>query len=273
MSRRRNRRQEKIQRKNTIGILLIVSVAILLGVAFFYQMLDSAQRENIDKNTFCPKRDLAAITAVMIDVTDPLSAIQQASLKNELQKIRDGVNAREKLEIYTVGDTASQTLTPAFSMCNPGRGREANSISENPKLVEKHWIEAFDKPLEGILSNLLSTPEAKFSPILESLQSVVVTVLNNPNNQDAERTLIIASDMIHYTKDFSLYHPGANYQQLRISDYFRKIHSDMRNVKVEILLFRRTTATHVQDASFIKFWEDYFADQGATLDRIYSISG
>lgn len=273
MSRRRSRRAQRARKKNLGGYILIAVVAVALVAAFAVQSMKSKEAAQFDKITFCPKDGAHSVTAIMIDQTDALSAIQQASLRNELQKVQDEIPTHGKLEIYAVGNTVSKTLAPVFSMCNPGRGKDINPLFGNPQRVERQWKEAFAKPIDDILSALLNAPDAKESPILESIQSITVTAFNNPASERAERRLIVASDMIHYTPQLSLYHLPSDFASLRETDYIKKMHSDLRDVKVELLMFRRSNGAKVQNQEFIQFWDDFFKDQGASLERVYSISG
>ncbi len=273
MSRRKSRRTKRAQKKNIGGYILIAVVAIALVAAFVVQNSKRQEAGRFDKATYCPKDGDISVTVIMIDQTDPLSPIQQASLRNELEKVRDEIPTHGKLEIYAVGTTVSETLKPVFSMCSPGHGKDVSSIDANPQLVERRWKEAFDKPLDGILKKLLSAPGAKESPILESIQSIAVTAFNKPSSEKATKQLIIASDMIHYTSEFSLYQPPAEYATLREKDYFKKMRSHLQDVDVEVLMFRRTNGLKVQNKEFIDFWDAFLSDQGATVKRVYPISG
>lgn len=273
MSRRKNRRAQRAQKKNMGGFILIGVVAVALLAAFAVQTAKHQEADRFDKTTFCPKDGDTSITVIMIDQTDPLSPVQQASLRNELEKVRDGIPTHGKLEIYAVGTTVSETLKPVFSMCSPGHGREVSGLDANPQLIERRWKESFDKPLDKILEKLLSAPAAKESPILESIQSIAVTTFNKPSSEKAAKQFVIASDMIHYTPEFSLYQPPSNYEELRETDYFRKMRSHLQDVDVEILMFRRNNALKVQNKAFVDFWDAFFSDQGATVKRVYPISG
>lgn len=271
---RRNRRSKRKNQKNAVGIVLIVFVVLaIIGAVAFYEYQTSSSNK-IDHATFCPINGNTAITSILIDETDRLSPVQQASLRNELQKIRDDVPKHGKLEVYLISNTRQHVLHPILSICNPGRGAEANKYYQNPKLIERKWKESFDKPLNKILLSLSDLHESKESPIFESIQSIAVSTFSHPDNQRAEqRRLIIASDMLQYTSEFNLYHGGYNFQSDKNTPYFRKIHADLRNVEVDILLLQRARAKNIQGKEFINFWYEYFNAQNATLKRIYRITG
>ena len=79
--------------------------------------------------------------------------------------------------------------------------------------------------------------------------------------------------MLQYTHEFDLYHQKYNFQQEKNGNNFRKVHADLRNVDVHILLFRQINNKNIQGKQFIKFWRDFFDGQHATINRIYSITG
>ncbi len=268
-----SRYKKRARKNNNIGIIMIAVVAVALVAAFVVQNSKRQEANRFDKATFCPKNGDTSITVIMIDQTDPLSPVQQASLRNELEEVRDKIPTHGKLEVYAVGTTVSQTLKPVFSMCSPGNGKDVSGFDANPQLIERRWKEAFDKPLDRILDKLLSAPAAKESPILESIQSIAVTTFNKPSSAHATKQFIIASDMIHYTPEFSLYQQPSDYDELRKTDYFRKMRAHLDAVNVKVLMFRRTTGPNVQDEAFINFWTKFFNDQGAIVEGVDAIDG
>ena len=99
---RKNRRSKRKNHKNTLGILLIAFVVFaIIGAVAFYAYQTSSNNK-IDQVTFCPMNGNTSITSILIDETDRLNPIQQASLRNELQKIRDEVPKNGKLEVYLI---------------------------------------------------------------------------------------------------------------------------------------------------------------------------
>lgn len=271
---KKNRRHKRKNNKNILGVFLIAFVVVVIISLITFYSFKTSSNNKIDKSTYCRSDGNDSITAILIDETDRLNAIQQASLRNELQKIRDEVPKNGKLEVYLVSNTKRHILHPILSICNPGRATEANKYYENPLRIERKWKEDFDKPLSKVFLSLSCVHESKESPIFESIQSISVGTFNHPDNQHAQqRRLIIASDMLQYTHEFDLYHQKYNFQQEKNSNYFRKVHSDLRNVDVDLLLFRRMNGKNIQGKQFINFWNEFFNAQNATMNRIYVITG
>ncbi|QLZ68963.1 hypothetical protein FOLKNPGA_01743 [Legionella sp. PC1000] len=273
MKKRSSRRSKRVRKKNIFGASLIFLVLICISVAVSVYLSQKKNSINIDPTTFCPVNGSPFVTAILIDETDQLSPIQQASLKNELQKIRDEIPKYGKIEVYLIGNTKKNLLKPILSLCNPGRGDHANKLYQNARLIEKKWKDAFNNPMDKIISSLSDVSTSDESPIMESIQSISVSSFNNANNKNAKFRLIIASDMLQYTDGFNLYHLNTNTLTSFNSEYLKQMHSDLRDVKVEILLFRRTTSKKLQGHQLINFWEAFFNNQGAFIDRIYAITG
>lgn len=271
---RKNRRYKRRNNKNIFGVFLIVFVVIAIISLITFYMYQTSSNSKINQSTYCPLNGNSSITTILIDETDRLNPIQQASLRNELRKVRDEVPKNGKLEVYVISNTKTHVLHPILSICNPGRGSDANGYYQNPKRIERKWKEDFDKPLTRILRSLSDVHESKESPIFESIQSIAVSTFNHPDNQNAQqRRLIIASDMLQYTHEFDLYHQKYNFQQEKNNNNFRKVHADLRNVDIDILLFRQMNSKNIQGKQFIKFWHQFFDGQHATINRIYSITG
>ena len=263
------RKSRKIAQNNIWGYVF-GSIAALFFLSVF--LLKQTQiKEDYNFETFCPVKGPQSVTTVIIDQTDSLSPIQQTSLRNELQKLKDQIPYHGKLEIYPIGSTVSEVIRPVFQMCNPGRGKDIDLLFGNQKRVESRWTEEFNKPIEEILTSLLSAPKESESPIMASIQSVSVTSFKNPQNQDSKRKLVIASDMLQFDDGLSLYKKIPSYAVFKQTEYGRRMRSDMRGVSVEILMIRRPVEISTEE--LLTFWEDFFKDQGAVVDRVYAITG
>jgi hypothetical protein len=271
---KKNKKYKRKNNKNVFGIFLMFIVfAIIISLIAYYRHQSSSNKK-INQSTYCPVDGNSSITVILIDGTDKLNPIQQASLRNELQKVRDEIPKNGKLEIYLVNNTKEHVLKPILNICNPGRGAEANEYYQNPKLIERKWEENFNQPLTKILLSLSEIRESKESPIFESIQSIAVSTFNHPDNQYAQqRRLIIASDMLQHTNQFDLYHKKYEFPQEKDIHNFKKVLADLRNVDIDILLFQQMSNKNTQGKQFIKFWNDYFNHQHATINRIYAITG
>jgi hypothetical protein len=259
---------------NVVGSILIGCCLFVAGAVLLYSQTQKSALAAIDKTTMCPRDLLESVTAILIDNTDSLTPIQKASLRNELTKVLDSIPKSGRLDIYSVQSTQGGTIKASFSMCSPGRGSEVSELNGNPKRVEKRWRDEFNAPAWKSIDSLLEVSTRDESPLLESIQSISLTALRDPSVSDsAERRLVIASDMIEFSKGLNMYKGIPASDEFLKGETFRRVKGDLRGVKIETLLLRRATAGKVQGSSLVLFWRDVFFAQAGSPDRFYQITG
>ena len=137
-------RKKRKRAQDRIGIALIVLVVLVIaggGAAYFYLQ---QTRVALDETTLCPKDGARTLTVVLVDRTDPLTAIQRAALRQRLEEIKDSLAQYSALKIYSVEPIRETLLRPVVDLCNPGRGEDIDPWFGNPRLVEKQWRERFE---------------------------------------------------------------------------------------------------------------------------------
>jgi len=220
----------------------------------------------------CPVDGPTGLIVLLVDTTDPLNPIQQADLKNQLERLKDGMPQYYALEVYTVSEPKDGLLKPLGArVCNPGNGRDASELTSNPRLIKERWEKRFSSPLEDLFTKMLVVPPAKESPIFESIQSVAVTAFGGLSESTSHRTLVIVSDMLQNMPEYSQYHEIGSFQQIQHSAYYQRIKPDLRGVDVELYYIRRDQ--NVKADKHILFWQDYFAAAGATLTHVVRLEG
>jgi hypothetical protein len=86
-----------------------------------------------------------------------------------------------------------------------------------------------------------------------------------------ERRLIIISDMLHNTPQFSMYRGPVDYETFAASKYGRKAQLELRDVEVE--LHYLINNPQLQTKRNLKFWEDYFIKAGAQIVAVRPMEG
>jgi hypothetical protein len=257
-----------------VGILLILVVLIVGGAIIYYSRSEKAALAALDAKTGCPKTGIESVTAVLIDNTDSLTQIQKASLRNEITAVVNRVPKGGRLDIYSVQSTQDGTIKPSFLRCSPGKGENASEITENPRKIERKWKEEFNDGAWNAIDGLLEITARDESPLLESMQSISLTSFRDPSvSESAERRLVIASDMIEFSKGLNMYKGVPASEEFLKGEVFRRVKCDLRGVKVDTLLLRRVTAAQAQSGSLVLFWRDVFFAQKALPDRFYQITG
>lgn len=264
MSRRnnsRNRKNTRERKEDFWGILMLIFSGILaLGGIGTYFYLKSNVVE-IDKRSLCPISGATSVTALLIDATDSLSIQQKQAFLTTFQNLRDSIPLYGRLDLYFIHNTQASLLKPTVSLCNPGHGDEINPLYGNPRHVEKTWQEGFSQPLEREISQLLEASPEKESPILESVQSVVLTSLSEPSFRDKPKKLILVSDLMQHTSSFSLYRGSPAIDDLLQNKSFAQMKSDLQDIDMSVWMLTRENA--LSRSKLVELWQRIFAEQGA----------
>jgi hypothetical protein len=241
-------------------VLIASAVALLLlligtGVALKYG------HQATDRVTGCPTDRHDSVTAVLIDLTDPVNPVQAAALRNALLKIRNQVPRYGRLELYPLRPTTTSALVPVFLGCSPGSGRDVDSrLYGNPELADRLWRTQFANRIEAVIAELTRLPAQDSSPVFEGIQSVAVTSFGTPLAERAStKRLVVISDMIHHTSQLSMYQSAPDFLNFRRSPYFARSKPMLRGAQVDVYLVVRDTLRNVQRPPLYKFWVEFFA--------------
>lgn len=269
---RRSPASDRISKGRIIGVCLGVLGVTIVGGVLAATLYVKSTTVSLDPETGCPKNaPPSEVTAVIIDGSDILTPVQVASIRNEISSYRNEVAKHGALELYAVGRTEDAVLRPLFLACNPGDPKELSELTSSIRLATRKWQEGFIKPLDDALTEAIPSTEQSTSPIMETIQSVAVTAFGPPERKGIPRRLIIVSDMMQNTSAFSHYR-GGGYEQFKKAAA-KKMMVDLRDVVVEILYVRRESVTKWQGGEHIKFWDQYFIENGTNINRAYSITG
>lgn len=274
---RRPNRREKSRSAGRKAIVVLVALSLaVIGIGYFYFSARAETRPTNSAN-FCPTdaKGPSSVTDILLDRTDPFTPTQQAAIRDRLNDVEDRTSQYDMIEIYTVEPTKTKLLQPEFSMCNPGRGEGISKWTGNPELMEGRWKRIFATPLQNLLDSILTTETARISPIMESIQSIVVTRLGSQAmiSKKIPRRLIIISDLLQYVEGYSQYKPTVNYDQFKATPYYDHLRTDMSGIAIEIWYVRRERTLKYQAQEHLDFWRSYFLDQGGEIDKIWYVPG
>lgn len=265
-----NQRSLKTKRRNKKQVLGWIyggfGVAIIIGIIVTSVKLNLGKVET-DPISGCPKTGYPTITAVLVDLSDPINPVQAAALHNALLKVRNEVPKYGRLEIYPLKSTATSTIEPLFFGCSPGSGRDVDSrFYGNPDLADRHWKQEFADKVDSVIGELKTIQQQNISPIMEGLQSVTVTSFGPPLSQAAsEKRVILVSDMIHHTTELSMYRGVPDFEKFKMTQYFPRVRPAFRNAKVDVFLIVRDTQNNIQKPQLYKFWVEFVDASGGFL--------
>ena len=237
-------------------MLVVVVLAAVIG-GFIFSILN--EPEGTDE-TLCPvKSGPAAGLAVLLDLTESLKKVQHERLRGLLdRRIVDAV-PNTLIAVGTVRADAGARGAD-FVSCKPKVGDQANELYENPRMIAERYRTKFRQPFDAIVSGMLRSPAADSSPIMESLQALLVGA---PGFVDAKypRRVIIVSDLLQHSATFSFYR-GDNWRRFVRSPNAQRLAGRLEGVEVEICRVPRPGA-RVNKAEVEDFWVNYFDQAGA----------
>jgi hypothetical protein len=244
---------------------LVVCIIFLAVGGFIWLRMSAAARPVLDKQTLCPTSGARSVTVVLLDTSDQWPEITREEVRKRLEKIAAHVPDYGLLELRLL-DPGVPGGRVTFSKCNPGDGSNLDEITGNPEMARKLWLEQFDAPLKVALEQTLAQSETKTSPVLSTAQRIAV------ERFDGERpgSLILISDMIEYTSDYSQYNGDLSYEHYKGTAAYKKQHTDLKGAGVTILYVQRL---RVDSKNHIQFWLDWIADNKGKLDDAVKLQG
>jgi hypothetical protein len=229
-------------------------------------MFRSGSKE-VSRSDGCSTDKYDSVTAVLVDLTDPLSPVQAAALKNALEEVRNSIPKYGRLEIYPLRPIATSTIAPLYAACSPGNGNDVGRhLYTNPEMADRQWRKQFADKVDGVVSEITSAKPSDTSPVLEGIQSVSVTAFGRPIAVNAEqKRLVIISDMIQYTSGLSMYQGAPQFSSFKDTAYYNTVRAELRGAKVDVYLIVRDTRREVQKPPLYKFWVEYISSADGYL--------
>ena len=265
MSRRKSRRQRKMQRQAMVNFAIVV--AAVAAVAYFVLR---AQPAPYDEVSLCLISDeLPPHTAIILDKTDEYSQIQADLIAAVIRRTGDKLDTGERLTLFELDADGKFDPRGRFSLCNPGRGAQVNPLFSNPEIIEERYLERFEGPLDEVLIDLIEPKEAPSSPILEALARLAQT--ENFSDEAPSRKIVIVSDMLQNSETFTSYGGGGALPQSIPDAYdtadaiLRTFGNGLRGTELEIRLIPRERFVDMQRGALKNYWDDVFDELGVRV--------
>ncbi|MBA4204514.1 hypothetical protein [Pannonibacter phragmitetus] len=269
MARRRKKKSNGSTGVIIAGVAISVLSAALIG-GFIY-LRTTASTVALDRESLCPLTGPASVTAILLDVTDPISDVTALDLRNEFQILVAGVPQGGLIQVYALTDQEGR-LVKTFSGCNPGDGSTVGEWTSNPRMVQARWEAGFEKPLRDLADRLREGNAGKQSPIMAAVQRINVEAFGLPEHQSVPKTLVVASDMIEHTASFSMYRDGADFVRYEGSEARQKFRSPLSGVVVRILEFQRP-GMRFTDEDLARFWSQWVSSNMGELTSFKRLQG
>ncbi|MDR3465104.1 MAG: hypothetical protein P4M07_04085 [Xanthobacteraceae bacterium] len=251
--------------------LLVLAVAAFGALAYFY--IAVPQPPQLDAGTLCPVKGPAGITVVLVDTSDDLPDTTKRQVLGMLDDLITGLPDYHKLDIRVLDIPAARSRS-LFSKCNPGDGAGLSEWTANPRIARMQWIESFRRPAREAVASSLAAAKATSSPIMAAIQDIAIDQFSSDQAQGIAKNLIVISDMLEYTRDYSQY-PAAgdlSYQRFRQSPAYLKFRTDLHGAHVDIRYVQRG-GVRIDTLKHAEFWREWILDNRGTFGSVQRLQG
>lgn len=243
-----------------LGIVALAMIIVLSVGAFSYFKWVASHKVALDPTTSCPVTGPVSATAVLLDLTDTISAATLQDLRNRFDALAAGTPEGGLISIYGLTERPGE-LTPLFSACNPGDGSNVDPLVSNPRLAKQRWEHGYRKPFDEFMKEIGDDESASQSPIMAGVQKLKLSLFDTLQ-PDLKKTLIIASDMIEHTAAYSQYRSGIDYAAYEHSSAKDMYRTSLDRVAVTVLYIQRQKAP-AKSRAHCDFWAKWFVDNKA----------
>ncbi len=266
-TRSRRRRGFRRGESNLIWYFAIGACSLVIGgVLGAAQMLLSDGK--MDERTLCHAGGPINVTAILLDLTDPLNETQQTRLKAIVNNEIEASSTDTMIALGVVSEDSSR-WGALFAKCKPETGDEASVLYENPALIADQYRSDFLRPVNETLETTLISNVENQSPIMEALQSLVV---NTPgfSRASGRRKIIIVSDMLQHSDNLSFYR-GQGWDYFIGQNGEQRLAGNLTNTSIEILRIPRVDGNIPSREVVEGFWTRYFDRQGSRPPSVSSL--
>ena len=252
-----------------VALMSLALAAIAIGGAVF-AYVGATRAAQYDADTFCRKDGDYPRTAILIDATDSLDESKIKAAGERINKLlKSELATGEWVGMYVLDESNLALPSPRAALCNPGGERQCNPLIENCQDAQLKFKRDFLSPMEKAINGLADSPPRPSSPILEMIRAVA---LARDFDSSQKRKLIIVSDMLQNTRQYSHHRGRADFAEWEKSDAAREFLSlSLSGVDVRILYVKRPQYAQLQTRGHVLFWEKYFAAVGAKISGLESL--
>ena len=257
-----------------LGLLLLI--ALIVGGGIFLYMKTETE-PTLDEVTLCPAEGPSQTTSIILDATDAISDITEVALLKIMTALVERTPRYGRISLFVIGNDGIDR-EPAFTFCNPGKLEDLNELARlgiiaNPEWIRDRWDDYRSRTLDAIRKSLDRSFEAGSSPVLQGIQLVALLLPKvredlRPERQPRNR-IVIFSDMLEHTSDFSVYRSGFDIEAFRQSDAYKKFIMDLNGVVIEIHFVMRTATAGKNLTDYVmtrNFWRTILIDEMNAYD-------
>jgi hypothetical protein len=107
---------------------------------------------------------------------------------------------------------------------------------------------------------------------METIQWIAVKQFARAGEQKDKPKLVVVSDMIQHSSNYSLYTGDATFERYRQAPAYDVLRTDLHEASVTVFLVHRKNSPGLAD-SLVAFWEQWFNDNNGSLIRVRKVQG
>lgn len=266
-TRRTSGRRGQGMSTNIKAALLIGASVIVGGGLFGAHLVLAPAKADWDQATLCPAAGPSAAHVILIDRSDPITALQAQRVRQVVERAINEALPAERIDLYVAEGDGREALSPRISLCNPGR--DGNQYYQNPRRIRERYDASFKAPVEATLTSLLEASRRNASPIIESIKAVCVGAFGSlPQGRPTRVTVI--SDMLQHSPLISHFRER-DFDAFARSGRIAQALADCRGAQFDVVYLLRPEHRRIQDRGHQLFWEKLIDRDNGRLMRMEAI--
>jgi len=251
-----------------VGIgLAAAALAALGGLAYVYAVQPAPVARDA---SLCGPGAPPAVTAVLLDVSDPLPTAARKEVATYLGDLVAALPAEGLLDVRAL-DPAAPGGRPLARLCNPGDGVGASALVANPALMRDRWAKRFQAPVERALAQGLDGGEAASSPIMATIQSIALDLFAGRRVASSDKRLVVVSDMVENAPGYRQRADNLSFARFAAMPAHRDLRTDLAGAQVTLLYVQR--ANGFDTGRHVTFWAEWIRDSGGRLAEARKLQG
>ena len=239
--------------------------AMLASVFGLFALAAFSSSPAVTPDTGCRMdRKDPAHTVLLIDQSDPFNPNDLGWVKEFIDSEARTMPRFGRLTVMTPNSEDPYDAKVIYSQCSPGSAEHANPLLQNPRMIEDTWRETFYAPLEAEVETALMDKRQPSSPLFEAVYSIADRA--DFQTTTGTRRIILISDLMQHSDDFSFYKWGADrdaFDKSRLADRM----PDMAGVEIVARVVPRQEYD-LPLSQLRGFWRDYFEQSGAEFRSV-----
>jgi len=284
-------KEDRLARSRRAFVIVAALVAFVVAGAVGLMVLSRTVNPSVD-DQMCPTTlEIPEDILLLVDATDPWSAVRRQSLANELSALSREIPRFARVSVFSIGASDFESTgaggiggagavdepgQPLLVLCNPGSAAQVREgvapwiswFVTNPELLAHRWDREFGAVIDSVLLKVGRSGSSDRSPIMETIRAASISVRN-----PVKLRVVLISDLYQNSDRFSVY-GGQGLSQATpeaIADVAELGARALQGSSVHLYLLTPAAGEFLPRNDLISFWERFFQAQGARIEEIRRI--